>query len=289
MDPAVLTNRLIMAALVAAMASMGLKVSFAEVVASARHTRLVLSAVLANFVLVPLVTIGLLYVFGPHPTVLAGFLILALCPGAPVGPPFTAIARGSASSAIGWMLILAGLSAVLAPALLTLLLPRLSSAGDMHIDYLAIVRTLLLSQVLPLAVGLVLRHRIPEITRGWHKPLGLLGNVLLLAAIGMILATQFSSLCTILLRGWVGMLLLFLASLGIGWVFGGPALDQRKALALTTAVRNVAVGLVIVSRDFADTPAVTAVVAYALLSILGGLATALLLARLNGQPKVGPS
>ena len=75
------------------------------------------------------------------------------------------------------------------------------------------------------------------------------------------------------------MSLLLLASLGIGWFCGGLDLATRKAMAVTTATRNVAVGLVIVTSKFAGTPAVTAVVAYGLVSTLGALGFALLLGR----------
>jgi BASS family bile acid:Na+ symporter len=279
MDLATFTNLLIVAALMAVMLSMGLKVEFAEVVAAARRTRLVLLALLANFVLVPLVTVGLLYWIGATPMVSAGFLILAVCPGAPVGPPFTAIARGSVSCAIGLMVILAGLSAILAPALLTALLARLSPAGDLHIDSLAIVRTLLLSQMLPLGIGLAIHHWAPRLTQWIDKPVGLLANLLLVVGVGLILATQYQTLSAVRLRGWGGMLLLLAASLVIGWICGGPARATRKALALTTAIRNAAVGLVIVSTNFAGTPAVTAVVAYALVSILGALGCAFLFSK----------
>jgi hypothetical protein len=51
-------------------------------------------------------------------------------------------------------------------------------------------------------------------------------------------------------------------------------------LALTTAARNAAVALVIVSGNFAGTPAMTAVVAYSLLSIFGAIGCAFLLARI---------
>src|SRR5262245_17081368 len=285
MDLPTFINLLVVAALVAVMLSMGLKVKFADVVAEARQTRLVLFALLANFVLVPLVTVGLLYWFGANPMVAAGFLILAVCPGAPVGPPFTAIARGSVSCAIGLMVILAGLSAILAPALLKALLTQLSPDSDLHIDYLAIVRSLLLSQMLPLGIGLAIHHWAPRLTRWIDKPVGLLANLLLLAGVGLILATQYQTLSAVRLRGWAGMFLLLAASLVIGWLCGEPARATRKALALTTALRNVAVGLVIVSTNFAGTPAVTAVVAYALVSILGALGCAFLFNKLADDEK----
>ena len=118
MDLALLVKLLTLVGLIAIMLSMGLKVTWEEVMASARRIRLVVLALVANFVLVPAVAIGLLYVFAPNPIVSVGFLLLAVCPGAPVGPPFAALARGDVPCAIGLMVILAGASAVLSPALL---------------------------------------------------------------------------------------------------------------------------------------------------------------------------
>ena len=50
-------------------------------------------------------------------------------------------------------------------------------------------------------------------------------------------------------------------------------------MAVTTSSRNAAVGLAIVTSNFAGTPAVTAVVAYGLLSIVGTLVCALLIGK----------
>ncbi len=278
MNPAEIVQLLTLVGLMAVMLSMGLKVSIQEVVASTRQPRLVVLGLVANFVLVPAVTIGLLFLFDAEPMVSVGLLILAVCPGAPVGPPFASIARGDVPCAIGQMVILAGLSAILSPVLLGLLLARLLPAGDLQIDFLAIARTLLLAQIVPLAVGLVLHYRMPKLAERMARPVGALANLLLVGVIVVILAREFSTLEMIRLRGWFGMLLLLAASLGIGWICGGPRRATRKTLAITTAARNAAVGLVIVSKNFADTPAVTAVVAYSLVSILATLGCAFLLA-----------
>jgi BASS family bile acid:Na+ symporter len=104
---------------------------------------------------------------------------------------------------------------------------------------------------------------------------------LLLSLIGTVLAAQDALLAAIRPRGWLGVARLLTASLGIGWACGGPDRASRGALAVITATRIVAVGLAIAARDFANTPAVTAVVAYGLFSILGALGFALLLGRLG--------
>lgn len=273
-------------ALVAIMFSMGLQVKVEEVVTSARPARRLVLGLLANYLIVPGITFGLLYVFQADPMVSAGFLILAACPGAPIGPPITGIARGDVPWSIGMMLILAGLSALLSPALLSVLLAGIASEIEFHIDYMAIVRVLLITQLLPLAVGLGARQGAPRLTARIVKPVGLLANAVFMVLVGLIVATQYETLAAIRLKGWMGMGLLLLASLGIGWLCGGPDLITRKALAATTATRNVAVGLVIAMGNFAGTPAVTAVVAYGLVSTVGALGFALGFARFASiEPK----
>jgi BASS family bile acid:Na+ symporter len=277
------TSRLVallnVSALVTIMLSMGLQVTFEDVLLSARRARQLLLGLFANYLLVPAVTLGLLCVFQANPMVSVGLLILAACPGAPVGPPITAIARGDVPWSIGMMLILAGLSAILSPALLSVLLARIAPDSSLHINYLAIVQTLLITQLLPLAIGLGIHHVARRLSQAIVTPVDLLGKALLLSLVGMLVITQYESLAAIHLRGWMGMGLLLAASLGIGWFCGGPDVRTRKALAATTASRNVAVGLIIVARNFAATPAVTAVVAYGLISIVGALGWAWLIGR----------
>jgi BASS family bile acid:Na+ symporter len=232
-------------------------------------------ALVANFLVVPAVTVVLLYLFAASPMVAAGFLILAVCPGAQVGPPFATLAKGDVPAAVGMMVVLAGASAFLSPAILYLLLPRLFPDSELQVDYLAIVLTLLLTQILPLATGIVAQGRAPRFSAWANKPLALIANVLLLVVVLLVLINQFDTLAEIRLRGWLGMLLLLGASLAVGWFCGGPARTTRKSLAVTTAARNAGVGLVIVANNFAGTAAATAVVAYALVSILGSLGCAL--------------
>lgn len=278
MNLATLIKLLTLAGLIAIMLSMGLKVTFAEVLAATRRRRLVVLGLVVNFVLVPAVTLGLLYLVEASPMVAVGFLILAVCPGAPFGPPVVALARGDVPCAIGQMVILAGLSALFSPALLSLLLPQLLPTGEMRIDFLAIVRTLVVAQMLPLALGLGIHHWAPRLTQRITKPVGLLANLAMLGVLGLVLVREHETLATIRLRGWMGMLALLTASLVLGWLCGGPGPATRKTLALTTGIRNAAVALVIVSDNFADTPAVSAVVVYALVSILAILGFALVLA-----------
>lgn len=237
--------------------------------------RLTAKAVWGNYVCVPAAAVGLLWLFRTPPETAAGFLILAVCPGAPFGPPITAIAKGNVTTAVALMVLLAGSSALLAPLLLGILLPLMAGNQRLTVDPLDMVGTLLLTQLLPLCLGMSIRGVRPNMAERLINPANVASKILGLLACGLIIGTQYRLLAEIRLRGALGMLLLLVASFGTGWVLGGPAAENRKALTLTTSLRNVGVGLVIATGNFAGTSAVVAVVAYGLFEIIGSLLLAL--------------
>jgi BASS family bile acid:Na+ symporter len=259
-----LINVLATVTLVEMMVAIGLGVTVAELAGVAKDWRLVGRAALANYVCFPAAAVGLLLVFQSDPLIAAGFLIAAVCPGAPYGPPFTGLARGNVAVAVGLMVLLAGSSAIVAPLLLRVLLPVTSGDVQGHVDAGQMVGTLLTVQFLPLCVGLAVRHRRPALAARLKKPAGLLSMVLNLATLAVVIGVQFDMLVGIPVRAFAGMFALVLAGLAAGWLLGGPGNDARTAMAMATAVRNVGVGLVIATISFPGTPAVTATTAFAI-------------------------
>jgi BASS family bile acid:Na+ symporter len=275
--------------LIEMMVAVGLSVTLADLLVVVRNWRLVLGAGLANYVCVPAITIGLLLLFRPagdearrtYSMVSAGFLILAVCPGAPFGPACAKVAKGNVAAAVGVMVLLAGSSAIAAPLLLRLLLPWLAANEALQVDEVKIVATLLLTQLLPLCAGLGLNHWLPRLAARLQKPANLLSAALGLATVGLICVVQFPLLAEISSRAWIGMIALLIASGASGWLLGGPGSDNRRAMALTTTLRNVGVGLVIATGNFPGTAAVTATLAYGIFEILGSLLLAVVWGRLG--------
>ncbi len=258
------TNLLVTITLFEMMIAIGLGVTFADVVSVSKNWRAVSRAAIANYIVVPAIAVALLFLFHASPMVAAGILIAAVCPGAPYGPPFSAIAKGNVIFAVGLMVILAGSSAVLAPLLLQFLLPVVSGSGDLKVNALKIVGTLLMSQLIPLCIGLAIRYRKPVLAAKLQKPANRLATLLNLAVGVLILVFQFKTLTAIHLRGFVGMFLLVSGATAAGWILGGPGGENRKTMGLTTGIRNVAVSLVIATASFPGTAAVTTALAYAI-------------------------
>lgn len=261
-------NALAMVTLVQMMVTIGLGVTLADVLHTVTNWRMVGLAAVANYVLVPALAVGLLLLFGALPMVAAGILVAAVCPGAPYGPPLTVLAKDDRVLAVGLMLVLAGSSAILSPLLLQVLLPLVAQDGSLAVHGGRIVSTLLLSQLLPLCAGLYLRERYSVLADRLVGPMVWLSTLLNIVLVAAILAVQFRMLAQIRPSGYVGMLVLVVGSVAAGWLLGGPRPDDRKALAITTSVRNVGVSLVIATGSFGGTPAVTAATAYAIFQTL---------------------
>lgn len=266
-----LINLLALVTLLELMVAIGLGVTCREVIQVARNWRLVAKAALANYVCVPAAATGLLLLFRPHsaepeqfPYVAAGFLVAAVCPGAPYGPPFTRLAGGNVVASVGLMVILAGSSAFIAPLLLQLLLPVASGQTGVHVDAGKMTSTLLLAQLLPLCVGLGIRQSRPVWAERLKPFADRLSLALNLATLTILVAVQFRMLVSIPPRAFAGMSALVLASMAAGWLLGGPGSANRKAMTMATSVRNVGVALVIATASFPGTKAVTATMAFAL-------------------------
>lgn len=208
-----IVNLLVVVTLFEMMAAIGLGVSISDVVIVMKNAALVIRGALANYVVVPATALLLLLMFHAKPMVAAGLLPAAVCPGAPYATPLTGFAEGNVSVSVGLMVILAGSSAILAPLLLTVLLPILANNANVKLDVPKMVSTLLLAQLLPLSLGLLVRFKYPGLASKLKRPANLLSGLLNVAVFTLIIALQYRIFSDIPAKSHVGMALLVSFSL----------------------------------------------------------------------------
>ena len=152
-------NLLVTTTLIAMMVTVGLQVTVTELAYALADYRTLLRAGVANYLFVPALTILLLVGFDADPMVAAGFLVLAVFPGAPFGPPLVAIAGGNLTAAAGLMTALAASSTIVSPILLFLLLPWLLGGDARQINLLGNRRNSDHYATIAIAAGD--RHQVP--------------------------------------------------------------------------------------------------------------------------------
>ncbi len=260
-------NFLLLISVMCLVLGVGLSVPFGKLLAVATQYQLVLRGLVANFVIVPCVFTLALRAMSFSPDVVIGLLVLAAVPIAPLAPPFVGLGRGDVAYAVGLMLIVSFLGLLLTPLILALSLPP-SEAG-LHIDTLKILQTLLTAQVIPLGVGMTIRHVRPmwaEKLLQFVPKLGRIGVVLTLTLITVAQARQIVDLGIL---PHLASLFFVIVCVLIGDVMmRGEAAAIRRSLAISTAIRNVALALLIVGTNFPGSPAITIVFAFGLLSLL---------------------
>ena len=258
-----IVNLLAAVTLIEMMITLGLGIRASDVVEVGRRWDLLARAFLANYIVVPGAALGLLLLFRANPMVAAGFLVAAACPGAPYAPPFTSMAKGNVNVAVGLMVLLSASSAIVAPVLLGFLLPIVAGNTPISINVTKMVGTLLGAQLLPLCVGLWIRHTNAEFAEKLRRPGSVLSLTLNLGLLTLIIAAQFRTLAEIHIKGYLGMLCLLIVTLAAGrLVTKRGQSDLSKSMVLTTGVRNVGVSLVIATASFPGTAAITSATAY---------------------------
>src|SRR3954464_10336369 len=140
---------------VSSMLAMGAGLTVSRISEPLRNVRLVVLALLANFVLMPLGALALAEMLWLDEPFGLGLLLLGCAAGAPFLPKLAQLAKGHLAFAVGAMVLLM----VVTVGYLPLVLPLLFPGGTA--DPVALARSLFRLMLLPLAVALVARARFP--------------------------------------------------------------------------------------------------------------------------------
>src|SRR5262249_44745677 len=139
-----------------------------------------------------------------------------------------------------------------------------------------ILRPLLLTMFLPLAIAVAIRERSVWWARRLQPTVRLVSNISALTAVLLMIGLNFWPMVGTFGSGGIAVAVLFVTlSLGVGYALGGPSRSARSVLGLGTGQRNVAAALVIATQNFSD----PGVVVMLLVSTLAGLVVLLFAAR----------
>lgn len=251
------------------MFTMGLQLHFSEILnATTRNPNRTVRIFIANYLVVPLVTMGICQLLTNDPYISAAFLILSVAPAAPYGPPFTSIARGDLALATGFMAILASTSVIISPFILHFTLPLISNGElTLKFDPIKMIGSLIIIQLLPLFIGLWMVQIRPVLAQRFLKPSLVISKLLNGSMILFVVVEYVGKLSTIDFN-LVGLIfLIVMTSLAIGWFFGGRNRHVRTATSITTGLRNMSLGMGFAVASFPGTKTVTTTLAY---TFIGG-------------------
>jgi len=260
------------------MVTMGLGLTVAQIIEPFRNVKMVVLALIANFLIVPLFAYATVSLLPVSEGVRIGLILLALGGGAPFIPMVVKNARGRVAGAIGLMLLLLIVTIFLMP----LVVPMVFSGTEL--SSLAIARSLILTMVVPLLIALAVRAWLPNAAARIQPFSQIVTNI---AALILVVAALF--LYTEIIVSNISVLpvivLFFFGSMAIGYFTGGKDKQACVVLAVGTGLRNPPVAILVASDNFSSEPMAAMV---PLLLVIVGLSILFPLAKRVGKTVPGP-
>jgi BASS family bile acid:Na+ symporter len=253
----------LLAFVVSSMLAVGLSLTVGQILEPLRSTRLVILALVANFVVMPLAALLIARAFRLDQPLGIALLLLGGAAGAPFLPKLAGVARGNLAFAVGLMVLLMVLTVGYLPLVLPMLLEGVS------VDPWAIARSLIVLMLIPLMIGLAVRARAAGVAGRAAPVLNKVSTVSLTVMIVLMLVTNLRDIVALYgTRGVLASIVFLLAGFGVGWLLGGPARETRSVLAMGTAQRNIAAALVVGGQNFKDPRVTVMVVVVAIVGLL---------------------
>jgi BASS family bile acid:Na+ symporter len=233
---------------VTSMLAMSLSLSVQQMTQPLKNVRLVIVALLANFVLVPLLAYAITKVIPLDQSLQIGVILLGTAAGAPFIPKLVQGAKGNVAYAVGLMFLIMVVTIFYLPFILPLLLP------GVEVNPWDIAKSLIMTMLVPLVVGMLIKSHSPDVADHWAPVMNKISSlsvlILLVVGLGLNISNILSFIGTL---GIGAMVLLILGSLVIGLLFGGRDPGVRSAMGLSTANRNGAAALLVATQNFSGT------------------------------------
>jgi predicted Na+-dependent transporter len=255
--------------IVTSMLAMGMSLTMLQILQPLKNVRLVVLALLANFVLVPLFAYLITLVIPLDQNLRIGLIVLSTAAGAPFLPKLVQGAKGDIAFGVGMMVLLMVVTILYMPIVLPLLLPGVS------VNPWDIAKSLIVLMLIPLAMGLMFKSHSAEGAAHWQPVMNKISSLAMLILLVVGLGLNVSNIINLIGTGGIVALLLFIVgSLLIGFLLGGRDPSVRSVMGLGTAQRNVSAAILVSAQNFSGTMTLPFVLVAAILLLLVLLPTA---------------
>ncbi|WP_144126096.1 bile acid:sodium symporter family protein [Catellatospora sichuanensis] len=245
----------------------GLGATLSALRAAFTDVPLLVLVLLANLVVIPLLGWGLAALFHLATAPFIALLLIAASPGGPFGAKLGMIQRGDVTTGAAMQVLLAAIGSVTFAVTANVLLTAADVGGGISLDVGVLVRTVAILQLVPFAIGLLLRHYTADTALAWHPAAVKVSNVTFLIVLaGMLLGSWRDVVELLGSRALLAGFLFSALAFGLGTLLSTGSPARRTTMGAVTAVRNLGPALAAIGIAFNDQPAVLGALAAILLS-----------------------
>lgn len=258
---------------VSLMLAAGLQLRVADLLALRQRPRVLALALLVNIFVVPGLTWALLAALALPAEVVLGLLLCIAAPGGPAAVLYVNTAKADLPMTVSLTITLPILGVVTTPLTLSLI-PNLPA--DLTMPVLPVIVSLFGFQLIPLALGMVVRARAPARADRLAPIAKTTANATLAALVVVMLFLEGHLVLDTPPQVWLAMIGSAVAALGLGYLAALPDRDSARAGAIVAISRNISVSLMLASTFFVDPVINATVLVFGLVAFASPLMLALL-------------
>jgi BASS family bile acid:Na+ symporter len=224
--------------------------SFKQII---KEPKSLILGIFSQFLALPALTFLLIYFLEPTPSVALGMILVAACPGGNVSNFMSSLAKGNTALSISLTAFATIAAIFMTPVNFAFWGQLYSKTSSMvipiEIDFIEILRTVMLLLGLPVVLGIWFSKSFPEVTRKITGPIKKLSMIIfLLFIIGALLGNLdfFMSYIHLIIFIVLGHNALALLTGFIIGSLGKVARADRRSLTIETGIQNSGLGLVLI-------------------------------------------
>lgn len=240
-------DKLLPLALAFIMFALGLGLTLADFARVFRSPRAIAVGLVSQMLLLPLIAFGIAVLFGLPATMAAGLMILAACPGGASAGLITKLANGETALSISLTAITSVLAVFSVPLIVGFGLHHFTgTAPDAELPVFDIVRGVFIITTIPVALGMLLRHLRPALTRRIEPIAGRIATALFIMIVIATFTSQRQALFDHLASTGPAALVLCIFVMGAGFGLGALTSIGRRgriAIAVECGLQNAALAI----------------------------------------------
>ncbi|MEM8859516.1 MAG: bile acid:sodium symporter family protein [Chloroflexota bacterium] len=210
-----------------------------------------------QFFILPAITLLLVLWLQPAPSVGLGMILVASCPGGNISNFFTYLGKGNTALSVSMSAVSTAAAMFMTPfnfAFWGGMVPGADAIlAEINVTFWQMAQTIFILMLIPLAIGMFIRHRFPEIANKMVRPMKIFSMVFFLAFVAVALAGNWQNFMDSINIVFLTVLLMNAFAIALGYfsatAFRLPESD-RRAVALEVGIQNSGLGLILIFNFF---------------------------------------
>lgn len=224
------------------MIGMGLSLTTADFKRVLRFPKAVFIGFLNQIILLPLIAFGLTQFFDVSNEIAIGVMILSACPGGPTSNLVTHLAKGDTALSVTLTAVNSVVTIITIPIIVNFALGEFTSSGDEIVSPVKdIIGALLAIIAVPLTIGMIVKHKKPNVAARMDKPVRIASTLIIILVIVGIVIKERAQLVERVSESFAIVFTLNVATMLLGYItarFARLSFKQALAICLESGNQN---------------------------------------------------